>query len=109
MGGMPTQRHSTVEFAETARLLARAARRGGWRAPSFRSPPGLVGVDRTIRRRHGAPVVAVRIKARAWGAVLADMIEGVVVANELAPPESDRVRNELWQAVASERDRRRAA
>jgi hypothetical protein len=34
--------------------------------------------------------------------VLADMIEGVIVANELAPPAADRVRTEMWIAVGFE-------
>jgi hypothetical protein len=109
MERMPDERHGTVEFVEAARLLASATRAGGWEPPSFRSPPGLVGVDRTIRRRNGAPVVSVRVRSRAWGAVIADMIEGVVVANRLAPPEADRARNALWNAVAAERAARRAA
>jgi len=33
-------------------------------------------------------------------AVLADMIDGVVVANRLRPPEADRVRAALWDALA---------
>lgn len=43
--------------------------------------------------------MAVRVRNRPWVAVLADMIEGVVVANRLAPPQSDRLRAELWQAT----------
>ena len=70
------------------------------RPPGFRSPPGLVGVDRSIRRRQGSSVVAVRIVERPWAAVQADMIEGVVVANGLASPEADRVRHVMWVAVA---------
>ena len=31
--------------------------------------------------------------------MLADMIEGVVVANLLLPPHADRLRSELWTAV----------
>ena len=47
-------------------------------------------------------------------AVLADMIEGVVAANRLAAPESDRVRTELWSLleaslVATNTDSRRVA
>jgi hypothetical protein len=106
---MPSDRHGTVEFAEAARRLAAAARAGGWQPPSFRCPPGLVGVDRTIRRRRGAPVVAVRIRSRAWGAVIADMIEGVVVANELQPPEADHARNALWHALSVEQGGSRTA
>lgn len=87
-------------FAEAARAISRAVGHAGWQAPSFRCPPGLVGVDRSIRRRRvGSPVIAVRIKHRPWVAVLADMIEGAVVSNQLVPPDADRARNLLWEAV----------
>lgn len=43
--------------------------------------------------------MAVVVRGRPWGAVVADMIEGVVVANRLVPPEADRVRTELWEAL----------
>lgn len=91
---------TSIEFAATARLLTRAARKAGARPPGFRSPPGLLGVDRSIRRRQGVSVVAVRIAGRPWAAVQADMIEGVVVANGLTSPEADRLRNTLWAAAA---------
>jgi hypothetical protein len=94
---------TTVEFAAAARTLTREARRRRLVAPGFRCPPRLVGVDRTIRRRPGgAAVVAVRLRDRPWVAVLADMIEGVVVANRLVPPSSDRLRAELWVAMGFE-------
>jgi len=97
---------STVEFAHAARALTRAAGRRSLVAPSFRCPPRLVGVDRSIRHRRGIsgddPVVSVRVKGRPREAVLADMIEGIVVANGLLAPEADRVRNELWQTVTAE-------
>lgn len=66
--------------------------------PSFRCPPRLVGVDRTIRRRADGAIVSVRLRGRPIVAVLADMIEGVVVANGLKPPAADRLRSDLWQA-----------
>ncbi len=90
---------STLHFARTARLLAQAARESGLTAPSFRSPPRLVGVDRSIRRRGNGAVVAVAVRDRPWPAVLSDMIEGVVAVNRLDPPEADRLRNVLWAAV----------
>lgn len=90
---------STVEFAQAARALGRAARRLGLEAPSYRCPPRLVGVDRTIRRRPKGVVVAVRVKGRPQAAVLADMIEGVVVTNRLAAPNADRVRGDLWAVM----------
>lgn len=99
-GGAPSPaEYSTVEFAELARLLAQAARRRGLEAPSFRCPPRRVGVDRTIRRHGAAAVVAVRIRSRTGPAVIADMIEGIVVSNRLEAPDADRARNMLWDAV----------
>lgn len=88
---------STVDFAGAARTLTRAARAMGLVGPSYRCPPRLVGVDRTIRRRPEGAIVAVRLRGRPWAAVLADMIEGVVVTNALQPPRADRVRADLWQ------------
>jgi hypothetical protein len=93
---------STVDFASAARTLTREARRRGLVGPSFRCPPRLVGVDRTLRRHGEGVVVAVRLRGRPWAAVLADMIEGVVVANRLQPPHADRLRNELWAATGIE-------
>ena len=90
---------TTVEFAAAARTLTREARRRGLVGPSFRCPPRLVGVDRSIRRRSDGAVVSIRLHGRARGAVIADMIEGVVVANGLTSPAADRVRTDLWAAV----------
>jgi hypothetical protein len=92
---------TTVEFAAAARTLTREARRRGLVGPSFRCPPRLVGVDRSIRQRPDGAVVSIRLKGRPRGAVIADMIEGVVVANGLQPPDTDRVRTELWTALDS--------
>ena len=89
-----------LRFAEAGRRLAVAATSLGLQVPSFRTPPRIAGVDRTIRRSAGGSVlVSVRSRGRAWPAVLADMIEGVVRANELPPHDAARVRNELWQAT----------
>lgn len=90
---------STVEFAEAARAITRHVRQAGLSAPSFRCPPRLIGADRTIRRRPDGAVVSVRVRARPLAGVLSDMIEGVVVANELTTPHSDRLRAELWTAL----------
>ena len=90
---------TTVEFAAAARTLTREACRRGLVGPSYRCPPRLVGVDRSIRRRPDGAVVSIRLHGRPRGAVIADMIEGVVVANGLRPPAADRVRSELWAAM----------
>jgi hypothetical protein len=59
----------------------------------------MVGVDRTVRRRGGHVTVSVRSRDRPWPSVVADMIEGVVVANGLVPARAGRVRADLWDAV----------
>jgi len=41
----------------------------------------------------------VALKGRPWSAVVADMIEGVVVANGLRGAKADRARAALWLAV----------
>lgn len=93
---------TTVEFSHAARLLAREARRRQLVAPSFRCPPRVVGAQRTVRRHAGGAVVAVQVRDRPWLAVVADMIEGVVVANALQPPTADRLRTDLWKVVAEQ-------
>jgi len=56
--------------------------------------------DRTLRRRHGAsPTVAVRLNGRPFAAVVADMVEGVLVANGLVDDDAARWRRDLWSAV----------
>jgi hypothetical protein len=92
----------TLEFAHAARILGGEARRRGLVAPSYRCPPRVVGVQRTLRRHPNGAVVAVQVKGRPWFAVLGDMIEGVVVANGLVSPQADRVRDELWAAVGAQ-------
>lgn len=74
---------SSLHFGAIARRLGEEARRHGLAAPAFRSPPRLVGVDRSIRRAGGGVIVAVRLEGRPWPAVAADMVEGVVAANGL--------------------------
>ena len=94
-----TINRTALDFAAAARALGRAARQRGLVAPSFRSPPRLGDVDRSMRRHAGGAVVSVRTTGRPWPAVVSDMIEGVVVANALQSPLADRVRTELWHAA----------
>jgi len=86
-------------FANAARSLGQAARLRDLTVPGFRAPPGIDDVARTIRRRGGVPTVAVRLRGRPWSAVLSDMIEGIVVANQLSGAAADRARAALWLAV----------
>ena len=71
----------------------------GLEVPTFRSPPGLCGLQRSIRRRGDSATIAVVVRGRPWGAVVADMVEGIVVVNDLDRKRADTVRSSLWQAV----------
>lgn len=90
---------TSLDFGSAARGLGRAARLRDLVVPVFASPPSRSDLDRSIRRRNGSPVVSVRLKDRPRGAVLADMIEGIVVANHLTGARADLARAALWLAV----------
>lgn len=95
--GEPT----SLRFGSVARVLARLAETEGLSYPAFRSPPGLGGVTRSIRRRpDGKATVAVALRGRPWAAVLADMVEGVVAANGLRGVAADRCRTALWAGLS---------
>jgi hypothetical protein len=89
-----------IRFAEVARRIGAAARAAGLVAPAFRTPPRRSGVARTIRRLPGGPVIAVRLRSRPPADVVADMVEGVVVANGLTGDAAGRVRATLLQSVS---------
>jgi hypothetical protein len=100
---------TTVRFAAAARALGAAARARGLVVPGFRSPPRLRGAERTLRRWPGGRVsVAVRLHERPFAAVVADMVEGVVVANRLEGTEATRIRTALWSAVVADAEGRAA-
>jgi hypothetical protein len=91
----------SVRFAGAARAINGAAQGLGLVAPGFVSPPRLAGVDRSLRRRPGAapPAVAVRRRGRPESVVVADMVEGVIVANGLTGAAAERARIRLLAAV----------
>lgn len=90
----------SIRFARTVQALGVAGRELGLEVPGFRSPPRLVGVQRSIRRAAGATTVAVVVRGRPWAAVQADLLEGVVAANQLPADAASRVRARLWEAIA---------
>lgn len=93
------QQSSSLRFARAVQALAQSARSLGLVVPGFRSPPRLVGVQRSIKRWPGGSTVAVVVRGRPWAAVQADLVEGIVAANELSSPASDRARAQLWLAL----------
>jgi len=98
---MGSMEPTSLRFARLARSLAQAAQAQGLRAPTFRSPPRIPDVTRSIVRRGPAVTVAVALRDRPWPAVVADMVEGVVAANRLTGVRADHVRAGLWR-VATE-------
>lgn len=96
----PESRATALSFSETVRTIVGLARRGRLLTPVFRSPPILVGADRTIRwRGERPPVVAIAREGRPLAAVQSDVIEAVVVANSLDTKRADRFRRAAWSAL----------
>src|SRR5215216_1221420 len=100
---------TTLRFAATARALAHETRVRGLAVPGFRSPPRVPGANRTLRRRGVGTSVAIRVRGRPWADVLADMIEGILVANGVTGDEADGLRTALAAAGGDELAARRAA
>ena len=91
----------SLEFSEAARQMAQTIRTEGYRVPTFRSPPRHPGQTRSIRRRaDGSATIAVALRGRTSAAVLADMIDGVVAANELAGIQAGTLRDSLWETIS---------
>ena len=92
---------ATAQFASAARVLSQRAAELDLVVPGFRSPPRIVGVNRSIRRSRDSEggVVAVRLSDRPFTAAVGDMIEGVIFINRLEPPEADRARTQLWRTM----------
>ncbi|MDH3753268.1 MAG: hypothetical protein OEU32_05285 [Acidimicrobiia bacterium] len=90
---------TSLRFAAAARDLGEVARAGGLELPAFRSPPRRQGLRRSIRRAAGGVTVSVVLRERPWLAVMADMVDGIIAANELAAPEADEWRDRLWAAL----------
>jgi hypothetical protein len=74
--------------------LSHACGRLGLVAPSFRSPPAVPGVDRTLRRQPdgGGVTVAIRLWGRSFADIRADMVDGVLAANRVKRGSRDGVR-----------------
>lgn len=90
---------TTVQFADAARAIGAACRMHRLVAPAFRSPPKTPGRDRALARHGDDVVLAIRLTGRPFVAVLADMVDGVVVANGVTGPEAEAVRRVMWDAL----------
>lgn len=91
---------SATDFAAIGRVLTNAAGRRNIEGPTFRSPPRIPGVQRSVtRNRDGSVTVAVAVRHRPLLAVLADMIDGVVLASGLKGADAGSFYNELWSTA----------
>jgi len=97
-----TEELPAVRFAEAARNLGHAAHALGLEVPAFRCPPKVPGAVRTLRRYPGGTVVAVSLRGRPFEEALADMVEGVLVANRVSEADATRFRPTLAAAAAGE-------
>ena len=88
-----------LRFADAARRLGAAAHEAGLSVPAFRSPPRVAGATRTIRRYPAGAVVSVRLRERPFVEVVADMVDGVLAANQVAPTDAPRMRARLTAAL----------
>lgn len=92
-------------FTASARVLAAEARRRGLEVPGFRCPPRAEHVVRAIRRfPDGRAVVAVRVRGRDHAAVVADMVEGILVVNGLRGASGEDVRQQLVEVALADVD-----
>lgn len=90
----------SLHFAALVRTIGAAARALGLAVPGFRSPPRRPGLDRTLRyASDGTATVAVAVRDRPLPAVVADLIEGVILVNQLDQIDATRARTALWAAV----------
>lgn len=93
----------SLAFASAVRTICAATRARDLVVPGFRSPPRRPGLERTLRwRPDGTATIAVAVRDRPLQAVVADLIEGVVVVNGLDGPDATRLRTSLWAAVVAE-------
>lgn len=72
---------TSMEFARAARGITAAGTRLGLKPVSFRAPPRILTVNRSIRWAHGRAIVSVRLKGRSFDEVVSDMVDGVLTAN----------------------------
>lgn len=93
---------TSLRFAHAVRTLSESARLQGLEVPIFRSPPARKDAVRTIRRNRRGSTVAVRIGDRPWTAVLADLVDGIVLVNRLDAAAAIRCRTSLWSALEHE-------
>jgi hypothetical protein len=81
----------SVTFAEFSNLVADVAawaRSKQFRVPGIQSPPRVPGADRVLRRFQGeVRTIAVTVRGRRRSDVIADVVQGILVANGVSRDE----------------------
>ena len=90
----------SIQFSRTIRTLGRIANQLGYVTPQFRCPPPSAQYQRSIRRNKDDLSISIVIRGRPWLAVLADIVEGFVIANAKSGQDSE-IRNILWDTIGS--------
>lgn len=90
----------SIQFSITIRTLGRIAHQLGYQTPQFRCPPPSAKYQRSVRRNNDVLSISIVIRGRPWLAVLADIVEGFVLANAKLVQDSE-IRNILWDCIAS--------
>ena len=88
----------SIQFSITVRTLGRIANQLGYVTPQFRCPPPSAQYQRSVRRNHDDLSISIVIRGRPWLAVLADIVEGFVIANAKSGQDSE-IRNILWDTI----------
>ena len=88
----------SIQFSITVRTLGRIANQLGYVTPQFRCPPPSAQYQRSVRRNHDDLSISIVIRGRPWLAVLADIVEGFVIANAKLGQDSE-IRNILWDTI----------
>ena len=91
----------SIKFVKVVRTLERIANQRGFNVPTFRSPPPTAKFQRTVKKQPDKKlIISIVVRERPWLAVLADIIEGFVLANKPSNRESE-LRDLLWDSISS--------
>ena len=91
----------SIQFSIAVRTLGRIADQLGYRIPKFRCPNPSAKYQRSGRKTGDENLsISIVIRGRPWLAILADIVEGFVIANTQSGQDSE-IRNILWDCIST--------
>ena len=91
----------SIQFSIAVRTLGRIADQLGYRIPQVRGPPPSAKYQRSVRKTGDENLsISIVIRGRPWLAILADIVEGFVIANTQSGQDSE-IRNILWDCIST--------